>query len=96
MQKEEKLHDRRCVKIVRIWNFSGLYPVRMRENMGQENAEYGHSSSSEMFDKIPNTPVEAGKPFKERQQIVTFYYQFLREFLSFFQSSEFWGHVLTL
>ena len=96
MQKEEKLYYRRCVKIVRIWNFAGPYSVRMRENTGQENPEYGHISSSEMFDKIPNTPMEASKPFKERQQIVTFYYQFLREFLNFFQSSELWGHVLTL
>ena len=68
----------------------------MRENTGQENPEYGHISSSEMFNKIPNTPMEAGKPFKERQQIATFYYQFLGEFLNFFQSSELWGHVLTL
>ena len=95
MQKEENLHCRRCGKIVRIWRFSGPYSVRIRENTGQKNPEYGHISGSEMFDKIQNTPMEASKPFKERQQIVTFYCQFLREFLSFFQSSEFWGHVLT-
>ena len=31
-----------CVKIVYIWNYS----VQMRENMDQNNSEYGHFSRS--------------------------------------------------
>ena len=33
-----------CVKSVRIWSYSGLYSVRMRENTDQNKSEYGHFS----------------------------------------------------
>ena len=35
-----------CVKSVRIWSYSVPYSVRMRENMNQNNSEYGHFSRS--------------------------------------------------
>ena len=38
-----------CVKIIRIWNYSGPYSVRMRENMDQNNSEYGHLLRSVCF-----------------------------------------------
>ena len=30
-----------CVKNVRVRKFSGPYPVRMQENTGKKNSEYG-------------------------------------------------------
>ena len=30
------------MKGVRIWSYSGPYSIRMRENMDQNNSEYGH------------------------------------------------------
>ena len=36
----------RCVKNVRIRNFSGSYSVGMRENTDQKNSEYGRSLCS--------------------------------------------------
>ena len=35
-----------CVESVRIQSFSDPYSVRMRENTGQKNSEYGHFSRS--------------------------------------------------
>ena len=31
-----------CVKIVRIWSYSGSYSVRMQERTNQNNSKYGH------------------------------------------------------
>ena len=38
-----------CVKIIRIWSYSGPYAVRMRENTEQNNSEYGHLLRSVWF-----------------------------------------------
>ena len=37
----------RCVKSVRVLNFSGPYSVQMWENTDQKNSEYGHFSCND-------------------------------------------------
>ena len=36
--------DVHWVKSIRIWNYSGTYSVQMRQNMDQNNSEYGYFS----------------------------------------------------
>ena len=40
-----------CVKSVRIWSYSGPYfpAFELRENMDQNNSEYGHFSRGDSF-----------------------------------------------
>ena len=48
-----------CVKSVRIRSYSGLYSVRMRENMDENNSKYRHLSRSANgeFPEIRDFPI---------------------------------------
>ena len=71
--------NKHCLKSARIWRFSGLYSVWIRENMDQKNSEYRHSSRSESPKSFYN--IILGQSGRRETNLIIFYFNEMKSFL---------------